>query len=52
MDVCTCGYITVLEMLAVLRNMEAYLPRMQGKTVHLQEDSQAVCWILRMASAM
>jgi hypothetical protein len=40
-------HITVLELIAVHRNLAAYLPRLKSKTVHLHEDNMAVCYILR-----
>jgi len=40
-------HITTLELIAVQRNLEALLPRLAGKMVHLHEDNQAVCFILR-----
>ena len=40
-------HITVLELLAVLRNVQAFLPRLRSKTILLHEDNQAVCHILR-----
>ena len=40
-------YITVLELIAVLRNMQAFAPRLASRTVRLHEDNMAVCYILR-----
>jgi hypothetical protein len=40
-------HITVLELIAVLRNIEAFLPRLKGKRILLHEDNMAVCFILR-----
>ena len=44
-------HITVLELIAVLRNLEAFLPRIRRKVVHLFEDNQAVCYILRSTTS-
>jgi len=42
-------HITILELLAVTRNLMALnvRHRLKGKSVHLHEDNQAVCYILR-----
>ena len=45
-------HITILELVAVIRNLEAFLPRIKqlsphGCRVHLHEDNMAVCYILR-----
>jgi hypothetical protein len=44
-------HITVLELVAVLRNVTMFLPRLKGKRVHLFEDNQAVCFILRQLTS-
>ena len=41
------NHITTLELVAVLRNLTAFLPRLAGKRVHLHEDNMAVCYVLR-----
>ena len=40
-------HITILELIAVMRNVEAFLPRLKGKKVWLHEDNMAVAYILR-----
>ena len=40
------NHITTLELVAVLRNLTAFLPRLKGKRVHLHEDNMAVCYVL------
>jgi hypothetical protein len=42
-------HITILELIAVTRNLMAYnvRHRLRGKSVHLHEDNMAVCYILR-----
>ena len=42
-------HITILELMAVTRNLMALnvRHRLKGKSVHLHEDNQAVCYILR-----
>jgi len=45
-------HITVLELIAVLRNLEMYSgpparSKLRGMKIHLYEDNQAVCYILR-----
>eukprot|EP01047_Picozoa_sp_COSAG01_P082491 COSAG01_NODE_16869_length_1197_cov_2.552823_1_plen_132_part_00 len=45
-------HITVLELVAVLRNLEAFLPRLRGGgKIHLHEDNQAVVYILRRVTS-
>ena len=40
-------HITTLELLAVIRNVKAFLPRLKNKRVLLHEDNQAVVYIIR-----
>jgi hypothetical protein len=40
-------HITVLELLTVLWNVQAFLPILRSKTILVHEDNQAVCHILR-----
>jgi len=40
-------HITFLELLAVLRNVQAYLPRLKSKRCLLYEDNMAVVYIIR-----
>ena len=40
-------HITLLELIAVHRNLAAMSHRLRGRTIHLHEDNQAVVYILR-----
>lgn len=40
-------HITTLELIAVIRNVQAYLPRLKHKRVLVHEDNQAVIYIIR-----
>jgi hypothetical protein len=44
-------HITVLELVAVMRNVQAWLPQLRGKRVHHHEDNMAVCYILRQLTS-
>lgn len=44
-------HITELELLAVLENVKAHLPRLRRRKILVLEDNQAVCYVFRNSSS-